>query len=110
MHAQSPPPRVGTSAAVAPPATKPIWLAYSLLGALIIAYITGLIVRGPGVEWPFVDGWLVAAFELVASALCIYRGLTLKRGRAVPLVLGAGVLSWAIGDWVMTAGAAAGGA
>src|SRR6202049_4667673 len=103
MHVQSPPTRVGTDATRARPALKPLWAAYGLLGALLIAYITGLIVRGPGVEWPLVDGWLVAGFELVASALCIYRGLTLKRGRAVPLLLGAGVLSWAIGDFVLTA-------
>jgi diguanylate cyclase len=103
MHAQSPPTRVGTDATRARPALKPVWAAYGLLGALLIAYITGLIVRGPGVEWRFVDGWLVAGFEFVASVLCICRGLTLRRGRAVPLLLGLGVLSWSIGDFVLTA-------
>jgi diguanylate cyclase (GGDEF)-like protein len=110
MHAQSPPTRVGTAAARARPAIKPIWAAYGLLGTLLIAYITGLILRGPDVEWPFVDGWLVAAFELAATALCLYRGLTLRHGRAVPLILGAGVLSWSIGDFVQTAETATGNA
>src|SRR3984893_6438898 len=110
MHAQSPPVRVGTSDPPARPRIRPIWAAYSLLGVLVIAYITALILRGPGVEWPFVDGWLVAAFEFLASVLCLYRALTLRRGRAVPLLLGLGVLSWSIGDFVLTAESAAGGA
>jgi len=89
---------------------RPIWAAYALLGLLVIAYITGLILRGPDVQWPFVDGWLVASFEFLASVLCLYRALTLRRGRAVPLLIGLGVLSWSIGDFALTAESAAGGA
>src|SRR3984893_5366396 len=109
MHAQSPPTRVGTAVVRARPAVKPIWAAYTLLAILVIAYITALILRGPDARWPFVDGWLVAAFEFLASVLCLYRGLTLRRGRTVPLLLGLGVLSWSIGDFVLTAESAAGG-
>ena len=49
-----------------------------------------------------VDGWLVAAFEVVASVLCISRAFGSRRPRAFPLLLGLGVLSWSIGDTLLT--------
>jgi len=55
-----------------------------------------------------VDGWGVAAFEIAASVLCIGRALKSRR-RIVPLMLGFGVLSWSIGDTVLTAESAGGG-
>ena len=51
---------------------------------------------------PLVDGWLVAGFELVASGLCLARGLVRRPGRAVALVLGAGLLCWSAGDVAIT--------
>ena len=79
-----------------------IWIAYGLMGIPLVAYFVFLIFRGDGQYRPLIDGWLVAGFEIVASALCIARGLAWRRGRAVALVLGAGLLSWSLGDMVLT--------
>jgi diguanylate cyclase (GGDEF)-like protein len=78
------------------------------MGALLVTYFASLILRGPDQSVAFVDGWLVAAFEIAASALCISRAFGSRRGRAVPLTLGLGVLSWSIGDSLLTAESAGG--
>ena len=78
------------------------------MGALLVTYFASLILRGPDQSVTFVDGWLVAAFEIAASALCISRAFGSRRGRAVPLTLGLGVLSWSIGDTLLTAESAGG--
>ena len=59
-------------------------------------------------SWPGLDGWGVDAFELVASGLCILRALTLQRGRSAVALLGIGLLSWTIGDLVLTVESAGG--
>jgi diguanylate cyclase (GGDEF)-like protein len=68
----------------------------------LVAYFAYLILRGDDQYRSLVDGWLVAGFEVVASALCIVRGIGWRRGRAVALVLGTGLLSWSLGDIVLT--------
>ncbi|HEY0491930.1 MAG TPA: diguanylate cyclase, partial [Candidatus Dormibacteraeota bacterium] len=60
-------------------------------------------------SWPLVDGWMVAAFELIAAGLCVARALGRQRDRHIPLVLGAALLAWAIGD-ALQAWESAGGA
>jgi diguanylate cyclase (GGDEF)-like protein len=45
----------------------------------------------------------VASFEVLASLLCFARALVIRRGRVIPLVLGLALLSWSIGDMVLTA-------
>jgi diguanylate cyclase (GGDEF)-like protein len=88
----------------ASPALK--WL-YALMGVLLVGYVASTIVRRQLDGWPVVDGWGVAGFELLASLLCIARGLTgVQRARAarlVSLVLGTGLLFWAVGDSVVAA-------
>ena len=81
---------------------------YAALGVLLLTYFVSLIVRGPGQSVALIDGWGVAAFEIAASVLCIGRALSSRR-RIVPLMLGFGVLSWSIGDTVLTAESAGGG-
>jgi diguanylate cyclase len=100
--------RAATVAARVGDAPRPIRAAYGVLGVLLVAYFVSLIVRGPDQSVEFVDGWLVAAFEVVASALCISRAFGSRR-RAIPLTLGVGVLSWSIGDTLLTAQSAGGG-
>lgn len=53
--------------------------------------------RGTGIR-----RWLVAAVELIASGLCLARGLLWRSRRAVALTLGAGLLAWALGDVALT--------
>jgi diguanylate cyclase (GGDEF)-like protein len=75
-----------------------LWTVYALLGVLVVAYLLSLIFRGPDQSWPLVDDWMTAGFELIAGALCLARAVSRRRGRAIPLVLGAAALSWAVGD------------
>ena len=81
---------------------------YAGLAVLLLGYFVSLLVRGPNQSVALVDGWGVAAFEVAASALCIGRALTSRR-RTIPLMLGFGILSWSIGDTVLTAESAGGG-
>jgi diguanylate cyclase (GGDEF)-like protein len=83
--------------------------AYAGLAAVLIAYFVSLLARGPDQSVDFVDGWLVAVFEIVASALCISRAFGPRRRRAIPLTLGLGVLAWSTGDLFLTIQSANGG-
>ncbi|MGH2882135.1 MAG: hypothetical protein ACRDPA_05450, partial [Solirubrobacteraceae bacterium] len=76
-----------------------IWPLYALLSALAVAYV---VIELLGVQWAWLDGWGVDAFELVAAGLCIAKAATLRRGRTVPVLLGIGLVSWACGDIVLT--------
>jgi diguanylate cyclase (GGDEF)-like protein len=76
---------------------------YALLGLLLIAYLGSEIFRASGQSWPWLDNWGVAAFETAASLLCITHAVVLRRGRAAIMVLGFGLLSWSIGDFVLAA-------
>ncbi len=73
------------------------------MSILLTAYIVSLMVRSPDDSWPWVDGWGVAAYELILAALLLARGFTKRPGRAIPLTLGAGVMAWALGDVAITA-------
>jgi diguanylate cyclase (GGDEF)-like protein len=81
---------------------SPIWIAYGPMVIALVAYFVFLIFRGDGEYRSLIDGWLVAGFEVAASVMCLVRGLAWRRGRAVALVLGAGLLSWSLGDLVLT--------
>ena len=81
---------------------------YAGLAGLLVAYFVSLIVRPPDQSVRIVDSWGVGAFELFASALCLFRAVNSRR-RLVPLMLGIGILSWSIGDTVLAAESAGGG-
>jgi diguanylate cyclase len=100
--------RAASIAARAGRAPRGVRIVYGVMGVLLLAYFVSLIVRGPSQSVAIVDGWGVAAFEVVASALCIWRALGSRR-RTIPLMLGLGILSWSIGDTVLTAESAGGG-
>ena len=78
------------------------WKAFALLAVLLVAYIISVLVRGSA-RWLWLDGWTLSGFELVASGLCIYKGFAQRATRTVPLILGFALLSWTIGDFVLTA-------
>jgi diguanylate cyclase (GGDEF)-like protein len=98
-----------TSTAVrrAPQPGRLLWAVYGALGALLVVYLVSLLLRGDNSS-ELVDGWLVAAFELVGSGLCLLRAATRRGARAVPFVLGVGTLSWAVGDVFLTLESAGG--
>ncbi len=78
-------------------------MAYALLVALLLAYAISLVVRRSDQQWTWLDGWMVCAFELAASVLCISRGLRNRSSRPVALSLGSALLMWSIGDVLLTA-------
>jgi diguanylate cyclase (GGDEF)-like protein len=79
-----------------------LWSAYGLLGALLVGYLCVLIADGRRQPSTLIGGWGVDVFELAASFLCIARGLLRRRGRVAALILGAGLLVWAVGDTALT--------
>ena len=79
-----------------------VWAGYAFLGVLLVAYFISLLVRGSDEHRVWLDGWSVAAFEFVASLFCIYKGLARRLGRGMPLLLGFSLLSWSLGDIVLT--------
>jgi diguanylate cyclase (GGDEF)-like protein len=80
-----------------------LWATYALMGVLLLGYLAFLIVRGASGDSLLVSGWGAAGFELLAGALCLARGVSRRRGRAVALALGLAITSWALGDIVLTA-------
>ena len=82
--------------------TKWVWIAYGVLSVLIFAYLISLLVRTPAQQWTWLDGWSTVAIEVVASSLCVARGLYKHPGRSAPLALGFGLLAWSIGDALLT--------
>ncbi|MBV9820038.1 MAG: EAL domain-containing protein [Solirubrobacterales bacterium] len=76
-----------------------VWPVYGVLAALAVGYVG---VELAGVAWPWLTGWGVDGFEAVAGVMCLLRAVTQRRNRAVPVLLGAGLLSWAAGDTALT--------
>ena len=83
-------------AALAPPRRRAfdrphpfVWAAYALLTVLVIGYV---VVDALGVDWSWLDDWGVDGFEILAGILCVLKAADLKRGRAVPVLLGIGLL------------------
>jgi methyl-accepting chemotaxis protein len=77
---------------------------YALLGLVLIGYAISLVVRGqngPSPTW--LDGWGVAAFELLASLLVLARAWLRPADRKYTLWLGLGCVAWSLGDFAMTA-------
>jgi diguanylate cyclase len=79
-----------------------LWVAYGAMAVLMLVYLATLLVRSPGDNWPWIDGWSVVAYEVTLAGLLLSRGLTRLPGRAVALTLGAAVLAWAFGDLALT--------
>jgi diguanylate cyclase (GGDEF)-like protein len=80
-----------------------VWFTYGVVGALLLAYLISILVRSANQQWTWLDGWSITGVELIASLLCILRGLDHRPGRAVPLLLGFSLLAWTVGDFVLTA-------
>jgi diguanylate cyclase (GGDEF)-like protein len=81
---------------------RAIWVAYGVLGMLLLAYLGLLIARPASESSTLIDGWGLIAVELVASIMCIARGVVRKRGRLVPFALGGSILAWTLGDVALT--------
>ncbi len=86
----------------------PVVIFYGAALVLLGAYGSSLMVRHTGQVWPVIDNQLVDAFEVVLALACFARGLRRADGRGTSLALGAGLLSWALGDVVWTLDSSAG--
>jgi len=82
--------------------TNRLWLAYAFLGTFLAAYVMWRLIRPATSNQVAVDGWGVDAFEFVVAGLCIARGLVRQSRRGMPLALGCALLSWCLGDVVVT--------
>lgn len=75
---------------------------YALLALLLAGYLVSLLLRSDDQSWTWLDGWVVCGIELMASVLCIARGVVDRHGRLAALFLGFSLLSWSVGDVVLT--------
>lgn len=78
---------------------------YAVAAVLVLAYLVSELLRSNADSWPAVDNWGVAIFEIVLSAICVARGLVRRHrsrtARAVPILLGSGLMAWSLGDLVL---------
>ncbi len=75
---------------------------YAFLGVLVIAYLVYAVVRPVGDGITAIDGWGVDLFELTAGILCVLAGARRGRRSTAPLVLGAAIIAWSLGDTALT--------
>jgi diguanylate cyclase len=76
--------------------------AYGLLGIFLLAFVASRLLRPSDSYWTWLDGWSVDGIELGGSLLCLAGAMARRRGRAAGLALGAALLSWSLGDVVMS--------
>ncbi len=79
-----------------------MWIGFAVLTVLLVGYFISLLAQPPSHQSTWLNGWGVCILELVASVMCIARGLNRAPGRSAPLILGFSLLSWTIGDFVLT--------
>jgi len=82
--------------------SRNMWIGFAILSALLVGYFISLLVAPSSDQSTWLNGWGVCSLELVASGMCIARGLNRSPGRSAPLILGLSLLSWTIGDFVLT--------
>jgi two-component system sensor histidine kinase/response regulator len=88
---------------------------FAIAGALVAALVVSLIVRPEGSSITWLDGWGVAALEFTMGNLCLARYFegtwrsSSSVARLFPLVMGVACISWAVGDFVLTAESLGGG-
>jgi hypothetical protein len=65
------------------------WLpwVYGPLGVLLAAYGVSLVVRPPDQQWPWLDNWTSAIFEIVAAGFGLARAIQRRTDRAIALLL-----------------------
>ncbi len=79
-----------------------LWATFAGLVVALIVYTALLLLVPASDDWLWLGGWAICGVELVASSLCIARGLVAQRGRGAAVVLGLSLLSWTVGDIVLT--------
>ncbi|HEY1774761.1 MAG TPA: ATP-binding protein [Solirubrobacteraceae bacterium] len=77
-------------------------VAFAVMGALVLADLTFLILRTSWQFSPWLDGWLVVGFETVACGLCVLSVVRRSRHRRTAVLMGAACFAWTIGDLCVT--------
>jgi diguanylate cyclase len=93
---------IPTSLTLAGRAPRAVRVAYWVMATILAAYVVALIIRGPKVSWPWIDGWGVVLFEFTGVGLLFARAFMRGPRQTVALVLGTAVFAWALGDGVLT--------
>jgi diguanylate cyclase (GGDEF)-like protein len=75
---------------------------HAVLAVVLLVYLVYIVARPAGTDSTLVDGWGVDLFELLAAGLCVRAGLRGGRVAAAPIVLGAALAAWALGDITLT--------
>jgi diguanylate cyclase (GGDEF)-like protein len=75
---------------------------YGALALMLLGYLGWLVLAPRPGDSVLINGWGVDLFELVAGALCVASGLRRRTARAVPLIIGASLLTWTLGDVALT--------
>src|SRR5437899_2320188 len=92
--------------AIIPAGWRPIAaLCWALVLAGLLAYVACLalgIGRAGGTAGTLVNDWLANALPLAAAAACLGRAALVRRERLAWGVLGAGILSWTLGNLYWT--------
>jgi diguanylate cyclase (GGDEF)-like protein len=91
-----------SAAARAKRARRAVWIGYSAIAALLAAYLVYLATQADHQYSVWLDGWSVDGIEILASLMCVASAFGRRKVRLVPLVLGASVLSWSLGDLALT--------
>jgi two-component system, sensor histidine kinase and response regulator len=84
---------------------------FAVSGLVVLGYVVSVAVRPTGSGYDPVDGWGVAGFEALMGLLCVVRwmrGPWRPARPAAPWILGVAALSWALGDFALTAESAGG--
>jgi diguanylate cyclase (GGDEF)-like protein len=80
-----------------------VWAAYGVMALLLLGYLVLLISEPHRAQSTRIGGWGVGAFELAAGFLCIAAGRHRPTARAaVPVILGASLVVWSLGDLTLT--------
>jgi diguanylate cyclase (GGDEF)-like protein len=79
-----------------------VWLVYLVLGLLLVGFLALLVARPSEGQSTAIGGWGVDLFEGITAGLCILSAARRRSGRTVPILLGLGLMCWALGDTVLT--------
>ena len=79
-----------------------IRIIYAVMALLLAGYLAWLLLAPRPTASLLINGWGVDLFEFAGGVLCVAAGLGRQTGRAVPLILGTSLLTWTLGDVVVT--------
>src|ERR1700746_3359273 len=75
---------------------------YTAAAVLLFALGVSLVLRQHGQTLAWLDSWGVDALQVVLACLCLGPAALRGPGRSLALLLGLGLLGWALGDVVWT--------